>query len=74
VALDGSLSGRILEQARQILDFSRPLAIMLQMIPAEDNPYRIVHQLAETSPPGSYLVITHPALAPSDRELHQVHA
>jgi SAM-dependent methyltransferase len=55
----------ILEAARQRLDFSAPVAIMLVMIlhliPDSDDPWRIVRRLVDAVAPGSYLVVSHPA-------------
>jgi hypothetical protein len=55
----------ILEQAKQTLDFTQPIAIMLlmvlHMIPDADDPYGIVTRLVEAVPSGSYLAISHPA-------------
>jgi O-methyltransferase involved in polyketide biosynthesis len=55
----------ILGAAAETLDFSRPVAVMLlailHMLPDPENPYRVVSQLMDAVPPGSFLVITHPA-------------
>jgi hypothetical protein len=55
----------ILRQARQLLDFSQPVAIMLvavlHHIHEADDPHEIVAQLRASVPSGSHLVITHPA-------------
>jgi S-adenosyl methyltransferase len=55
----------ILQAARQQLDFSAPVAIMLllvlHLIPDADDPWRIVGRLVDAVPPGSYLVVSHPA-------------
>jgi hypothetical protein len=57
--------GKILAQAAELLDLGKPTALMLlgilQLIPDEDEPYRIVRTLLAALPPGSYLTITHPA-------------
>jgi hypothetical protein len=62
-------SDTILEAARQRLDFGAPIAIMLvlilHLIPDSDDPWRIVRRLVDAVPPGSYLVVSHPA---SDRD------
>jgi hypothetical protein len=46
-----------------VLDFSRPVALMLaailHFIPDEDDPYGIVARLAGVLPKGSYLVMSH---------------
>jgi S-adenosyl methyltransferase len=56
---------RILAEAAQTLDFSRPVAIMLmailQHIDEAEDPYAIVDSLLAAVPPGSYLAISHPA-------------
>jgi trans-aconitate methyltransferase len=56
---------KILAEAQRILDFSRPIAIMLvavlQFVPDHDDPFGIVNRLRAAVPPGSYLVISHPA-------------
>jgi len=65
--LDADLrdTGAILRRAARILDFSRPVAILLigilQLIPDEDEPYALVRQLVDAVPPGSWQVIAHPA-------------
>ncbi len=55
----------ILDQARQKLDFSQPIAIMmlmvLHMIADRDHPDEMVARLMDAVPSGSYLVISHPA-------------
>ncbi len=57
----------ILAAAQEVLDLTKPVAVMLvavlHCIPAGDDPYRIVADLMEAVPPGSFLVITH---LPSD--------
>jgi len=58
-------TGRILAEAAQTLDFSRPVAIMLmailQHVDEAEDPYAIVASLLAAVPPGSYLAISHPA-------------
>ncbi len=55
----------ILADAARLLDFSRPVAVMLmavlQHLDGEDHPYRIVETLLQPLPPGSYLALSHPA-------------
>jgi hypothetical protein len=55
----------ILAAASEVLDFSRPVAIMLvailQHIGDQDDPYGIVARLAASVPSGSYLTLSHPA-------------
>jgi S-adenosyl methyltransferase len=57
--------GKILAEAAQTLDFSRPVAIMLiavlHLILDRDDPYDLVGQLADAVVPGSYVVISHAA-------------
>ena len=55
----------ILARAGELLDFSRPVAVMLmavlQHLDDEDEPYRITQTLLEPLAPGSYLAMSHPA-------------
>jgi hypothetical protein len=55
----------ILEAAAETLDFASPVAVMLliilHLIPDSDDPYGVVARLVEAVPPGSYLVLAHPA-------------
>ena len=55
----------ILASAVPLLDFSRPVAVMLmavlQHLDDEDDPYQITQTLLEPLPPGSYLALSHPA-------------
>jgi S-adenosyl methyltransferase len=57
---------KILTQARQLLDFDRPVAItlltILHAITDVDQPFAIVAKLMDAVPPGSFLVITHAAI------------
>jgi hypothetical protein len=56
---------QILAQAGRLLDFGRPVALMLmavlQHLDDEDSPYQIVQTLVDALPPGSYLALSHPA-------------
>jgi S-adenosyl methyltransferase len=58
-------TGTILRQAAATLDFSRPIGLVLvailQYIPDSDDPYGITTRLLASLPPGSHLVISHPA-------------
>jgi trans-aconitate methyltransferase len=58
-------TGKILDAARYTLDFTRPIAVMLvgvlHCIPDADDPHGIVTRLLAAVPPGSYLVVGHPA-------------
>ncbi|WP_435054282.1 SAM-dependent methyltransferase [Nonomuraea angiospora] len=55
--------GRILEQAADLLDFGRPVCVLLvaclHFVTATEDPYRIVKWLMRSTAPGSYLVISH---------------
>ena len=55
----------ILDRAARTLDFSRPVAVtllaILHLIPDSGDPRGIVATLMAAVPPGSYLVISHPA-------------
>ncbi len=65
--LDADLrdTGIIMRQASEILDFGQPIALMLliilHMIADTDDPCGIVSTLVTALPPGSYLVLAHPA-------------
>jgi S-adenosyl methyltransferase len=56
---------QILDRAARTLDFSRPVAVtllaILHLIPDEADPHGIVATLMAAVPPGSYLVLSHPA-------------
>jgi len=56
---------QILAGAERLLDFGRPVAVMLmailQHIDDEDDPYQIVATLLSATPPGSYAALSHPA-------------
>ena len=55
----------ILAAAAEVLDFSRPVAVMLvailQHLSDQDDPYGIVARLVAEMPSGSYLALSHPA-------------
>jgi hypothetical protein len=55
----------ILDTAARTLDFTRPVAIVLlailHLIQDEEDPYGIVATLMAAVPPGSYLMLSHPA-------------
>jgi len=57
--------GRILDLAASLLDFRRPVAVLLLAIlhhvDDEDDPHKIVATLMNAVPPGSYLALSHPA-------------
>jgi SAM-dependent methyltransferase len=58
-------TGRILAKAAETLDFSRPVAIMLiavlHCVQDQDEPHRIVAELLDAVPSGSYLTLSHPS-------------
>ena len=58
--------GRILAEAARILDFSEPVAVVLlgvlHCIPDADDPAALVARLLAAVVPGSYLVVSHPAI------------
>jgi hypothetical protein len=64
-------TGKILKDAANVLDFSRPVAVclimILQFVPDEDDPVSIVRALVDALPSGSYLAVAHPA---SDVDQH----
>jgi hypothetical protein len=66
-------TGTILSQARQLLDFTRPVAVsliaILNAIPDSDDPHGIVATLMDAVPPGSYLALTHLASDLLGREM-----
>ncbi|TQS42958.1 SAM-dependent methyltransferase [Cryptosporangium phraense] len=53
----------ILSQAREILDFSQPIGLMLiallHFMKDSDQPYEHVRTLVDALPPGSFLAVTH---------------
>jgi trans-aconitate methyltransferase len=54
----------ILARAATVLDFSRPVALMLvailHFVPDDERPHEIVTTLLEALPPGSFLALSHP--------------
>jgi hypothetical protein len=56
---------RILAEAARVIDFSRPVAIMLiailHMVEDREDPGGLVRTLMDAVPPGSYLALSHPA-------------
>jgi hypothetical protein len=56
-------TGKILDLAGQLLDFTRPVAVtlmaILNAIPDFDDPHGLVATLMDAVPPGSYLALTH---------------
>ncbi len=69
-------TGTILAAATEALDFSRPVGIMLmailQHIAEKDDPYRIVADLLDAVPAGSYLTLSHPAADIAAAEMGQM--
>jgi S-adenosyl methyltransferase len=62
----------ILRQAAATLDFSEPVAVMLlgvlHLVSDAEDPWGIVTTLMDAAAPGSYLVISHPALDISEAQ------
>ncbi|GAA4223911.1 SAM-dependent methyltransferase [Actinomadura meridiana] len=56
------------QNTRELIDFTRPVAVVLagslQFVPSTANPCEAVFQMCGALPPGSYLVLTHPATRP----------
>jgi hypothetical protein len=56
---------KVLDGAARLLDFGRPVAVLLvavlQHIDDADDPWEIVATLKASLPPGSYLAVSHPA-------------
>ena len=56
---------KVLRAAAELLDFDRPIAVMLigilHLIPDDDDPAAIVARLVDALPGGSWLAIAHPA-------------
>ena len=65
----------VLSQARQLLDFSKPVAItllaILHAMPETDDPHAIVAKLLDAVPPGSYLALSHIASDLLDAQTQQ---
>jgi hypothetical protein len=64
--------GPVLQRAAATLDFSQPVAIMLlgvlHLVPDPEDPWGIVARCVDAVSPGSYLVISHPALDISEAQ------
>ncbi|TDD79203.1 SAM-dependent methyltransferase [Actinomadura rubrisoli] len=64
IAADARDSDTILDEAGQVLDFSRPIAVMmlgiLNFITDAGEAHQAVSRLVDAVPSGSYLAITHP--------------
>ena len=65
--IDGDIRdpAAILQEAARTLDFTRPTALMLlgilHLVQDSEDPYRLVAELMDALPSGSYLAISHPA-------------
>jgi len=59
-------TGRILGEAAELLDFTKPVAVtligILHAVPDTDDPHAIVARLMDAVPSGSYLAVCHPGL------------
>ncbi|WBB58017.1 SAM-dependent methyltransferase [Streptomyces sp. WMMC500] len=66
VAADAHEPEAILREAARTLDFGRPVAVMmlgiLNFVLDDAAAQRVVRELMEATPPGSYLVLTHPTV------------
>jgi hypothetical protein len=62
---DARDTGKIIAQAAETLDFTRPVAVMLLgillFIPDADDPWAVTAELIDAVPPGSYLAVSHGA-------------
>jgi S-adenosyl methyltransferase len=65
----------ILTQARQLLDFTKPVAVtlvaLLHAIPDSDDPHAIVARLMDAVPAGSYLALSHMGSDPLTADTQQ---
>src|SRR5579862_8837083 len=68
-------TGPVLSQARQLLDFTKPVAItllaILHAVPDADAPHAIVAKLLDAVPSGSYLAVSHIASDLVDAETRE---
>ncbi len=75
---DARDTGKILDKAAAILDFSRPVAVMLvailHCVPDEDDPLRIITTLRDAVPSGSHLVLSHPTKDTRTEQMTEVAA
>ncbi|MEV0844516.1 SAM-dependent methyltransferase [Streptomyces sp. NPDC049954] len=66
----------ILEQASEVLDFTRPvqlsLVALLHFVSDEQGAYELVGTLTDALAPGSQLVVTHAGYTPGDARLGEV--
>ncbi|GAA2476155.1 SAM-dependent methyltransferase [Winogradskya humida] len=69
--------GKILSQAAELLDFSRPIALVvvavLHFIPGEGAARPLVQELVDAVPRGSYLLVTHATMDFSPAEHRVAH-
>jgi hypothetical protein len=67
-------TGKILDQAGELLDLTQPVAItllaLLHAVPDADKPYDIVGTLLDAVPAGSYLAISHAGSDLLDADKH----
>jgi hypothetical protein len=60
----------ILDEARTLLDFDRPIGLMLvavaHFLPDADEPVKVIGELLDAMPAGSYLVLSHASADPVD--------
>ncbi len=65
VQADVRRPGEIIEHARGVLDFDRPIALsliaLLHFVPDDQDPFGIVGELFAALPSGSHLVLSHAA-------------
>ena len=65
----------LLRRARQLLDFTKPVAVtllaILHAMPQADDPHAIVAKLLDAVPPGSYLALSHIASDLLDAQTQQ---
>ena len=58
-------TGKVLAEAARMLDLTQPVALVLmsvlQFIPDDEDPWKIVTTLLDALAPGSFLVVSHPA-------------
>jgi hypothetical protein len=68
-------TGTVISRARQLLDFTQPVAItllaILHAMPDAYDPHAIVAKLLDAVPPGSYLALSHIASDLLDAETQQ---
>jgi hypothetical protein len=68
-------TGMILDQAGELLDFTKPVAVtllaILHSLPDSDDPYAIVARVMDAIPSGSYLAISHAGFELLDPEVQR---